>query len=337
MELREGIRGATQIRGMEELPFVIRAPTGASPDDLVALLRAEHERLHQLQLLRGAILFRGFDLTAPPDLTRVIAATGDTAVSYVAGISPRTALGDQVYTSTELPPPAPIPLHSELSYLDTPPRRLWFVCAAPAEAGGETTLADTRAVYRDMPSDIVRRFADRGIRYQFSFHGPSVVFRLVDRFQKVTKSWMEAFETDDRAVVEERCCEIGATPRWLASGRLVIETVRPAVLLHPETGEPLWYNSAHLFRHNPRALGWLRFGLSRVVFFRPDTRTQDAHYGDGGRIDLTTLARIQDVLDGHTVGVRWQRGDALWIDNFACMHGRRPYRGERRLLAALTR
>jgi alpha-ketoglutarate-dependent taurine dioxygenase len=274
-------------------------------------------------------------VTEPVALSRVIAAAGDTTVRYLGGISPRRSLGSGVYTSTELPSPLPIPLHCELVYLEAPPRRLWFASAIVAQAGGETTLADTRALYRSMAPDIRQQFVERGIRYRASFHGPRALFALVARLKNLNASWMDAFETDDRRVAEARCRQIGARPRWLRSGRLVIETIRPAVLRHPDTGELVWCNSSHLFRHNPRALGWSRYALSRI-FFRRMTRTQDARYADGSTMHLTTLARIQDVLDAHTVAVRWQPGDVLWIDNFLCMHGRAPYQGGRRLLAALS-
>jgi alpha-ketoglutarate-dependent taurine dioxygenase len=337
MDLGENVHGPTANHLRAEPPLVVQAPEGASPRELAALLRDEHDRLRELLLRDGALLFRGFDVTEPAELSRVIAAAGDTTVPYLAGISPRHQLGDEVYTSTELPARLSVPLHSELCYLASTPRRLWFACVIAPSSGGETRLADARAIFRDMARDIRQRFVERGIRYQASFHGRGALFALIDKFQNVNKSWMDAFDTDDRSAVERACREIGAVPRWLRSGRLVIETVRPAVRLHPETDEPLWFNSAHLFRHNPRALGWRRYLLSRLFFARASSRMQDAHYADGGTIDLETLERIQDVLDAHTVSLPWQRGDVLWIDNFLCMHGRAPYRGPRRLLAALTR
>jgi alpha-ketoglutarate-dependent taurine dioxygenase len=164
MDLREMIHDSMASYSQKELPLVIEARDGASPAELAALVHLEQARLRAQLLENGALLFRGFDVTRPDELSRIIAAAGDTAVRYVAGISPRRQLGEEVYTSTELPPPLPVPLHGELCYLETPPRRLWFASAIVAQAGGETRLADARAVYRSMAPDLRQRFVERGLR-----------------------------------------------------------------------------------------------------------------------------------------------------------------------------
>jgi alpha-ketoglutarate-dependent taurine dioxygenase len=315
------------------LPLVIRPGNG---DGLASLVRHERERLTHLLLKHGALLFRGFGAWRSEDLARVVEADGAAPMRYFGGISPRRAVAESVYTATDLPPGVHIPLHSELSYLAVYPRRLWFSCVLPATRGGETLLADTRAVYHRLDPRVRALFVDRGVRYECSFHGESLLHDLLERFARVTKSWMDAFETDDRRVVEQRCREIGATPHWLESGRLVLETTRPAAVTHPVTGEPVWFNSAHLFHINPRGIGWSRYLLSRLYTLRPEARTHEATYGDGTPIDDDTLAHVFDVLEGATVAVRWRRGDVLWIDNLLCMHGRNPFQGERRVLAALT-
>jgi alpha-ketoglutarate-dependent taurine dioxygenase len=318
-------------------PLVVSASAPTTTDTLAGLIREDNARWLRLLWRHGALLFRGFDMVSADDLARVFAAAGGMPMAYLGGISPRRRVGASVYSATDLPPGVRIPLHNELSYLAVYPRALWFACQMPAERGGETTLADGRAVYRRLDAAVRERFVARGVRYACSFHGPSVWSDLLERFQKVTKSWMETFDTDERRAVEERCREIGAEPRWLASGRLVLETRRPAVVDHPVTGERAWFNSAHLFRLHPRGIGWARYVLSRVYAPRRQRRTHDAWYGDGGEIDGETLEHLFDALDASTVAVRWQRGDLLWVDNLLCMHGRNPYHGERRVLAALTR
>jgi alpha-ketoglutarate-dependent taurine dioxygenase len=318
------------------LPLVVRPAGGARA--LPALFCDERAALERLLLTHGALLFRDFDVARAADLGAVLEADGAQPMRYFGGISPRTSVRGGVYTATELPPGVRIPLHNELSYLATYPRALWFSCAEPAETGGETTLADGRALYQALDRRVRARFVERGVRYRCSFHGPSPLHDLLDHLQKVTKSWMEAFETGERAVVEARCRELGATCRWLPSGRLVLETTRPAIVEHPVSGERAWFNSAHLFHINPRGIGWTRFLLSRLYALgRPDVRTQEATFGDGTPLDPHTLERLFHALDDATVAVRWQRGDLLWIDNLLCMHGRNPYRGERHVLAALTR
>jgi alpha-ketoglutarate-dependent taurine dioxygenase len=34
--------------------------------------------------------------------------------------------------------------------------------------------------------------------------------------------------------------------------------------------------------------------------------------------------------------LHWQQGDVALVDNYRVMHGRRPFEGERRLLASLV-
>jgi alpha-ketoglutarate-dependent taurine dioxygenase len=318
------------------LPLVVRPTRPSDAEALASLLREQRPLLMELLLEHGALLFRGFDASEPEDLLRVLEANGGEPMRYFGGISPRRTVAEPVYTATELPPGVHIPLHNELSYLDVYPRHLWFSCSRPAARGGETTLASTRAVLRGIASPVLQRFVERGVRYECSFHGESLFHDLLDRVQKVTKSWMEAFETDDRRLVDQRCREVGATPHWLESGRLVLETHRPAVIDHPITGETVWFNSSHLFHLDPRGLGWSRYLLSRLYELGAEAPTHDATYGDGTPIEHETLVHLYDVLEAETVPVRWQRGDLLWIDNLLCMHGRNPYRGERRLLAALT-
>src|SRR5262249_16830844 len=143
----------------EHAPFaVVRPRRSAPPEDLADMVAAERRHLDELLLRHGAILLRGFGDTSADDLSRVVAPVGGPPVAYFAGISPRTRVARDVYTSTELPPAVRIPLHSELAYLDAYPRHLWFACVTPAPEGGETWLADNRTILREIDPTVRERF-----------------------------------------------------------------------------------------------------------------------------------------------------------------------------------
>jgi alpha-ketoglutarate-dependent taurine dioxygenase len=312
---------------------------GAAHDheSLCAMIAERREWLEREVARVGAILFRGFSVTDAGALAKLVEAAGGESMRYVGGDSPRTNVGGNVYTSTECPPSVRIPLHNELSYAKSYPRHLWFACVRPARKGGETTVADARAIWRDLDAETKQRFSTLGVRYRYSFRGHSVFWDMLDRVCKVTKSWMEALETTDRRVADEHSRSVADRHVWLPSGRLVLEIDRPATIVHPITKEQSWFNQAHVFRLNARYLGALHYTLARMLFFRPHTRSHHASFGDGSDIDEPTIDRLFDVMEAHTVPIRWEAGDVLWLDNLACMHGRNPFRGERRVLVTMSR
>ncbi len=71
----------------------------------------------EAELVRaGVILFRGFGVRSAEELESLVRIVTPELVNYAEGSSPRIAITDKVYTSTEYPPEFDISLHDELSY-----------------------------------------------------------------------------------------------------------------------------------------------------------------------------------------------------------------------------
>jgi alpha-ketoglutarate-dependent taurine dioxygenase len=318
-------------------PTVVRAPARAGAVDLKALLRRDAESVRARLLVDGALLFRGWSVRTAEDLASLQLELG-ASMRYVGGDSPRTKLLSEadVYTSTEASRSVELPLHNELSYLDVQPSRLWFACVTPATRGGATTIADGRAVLAAIDADLRERFERLGVIYRFGFRGPGRSLAAIDHLAKANKSWMEAFETEDRHVVEEHCRRMHARFEWTEAGHLVLQTRRPATMRHPVTGEHVWFNQVHMFHFSERFLGHTRHVLARGFFAATGFVPPDACFGDGSPFTDEVIDRVFDALDANAVPVAWEAGDVLLLDNVLAMHGREAFRGNRKILVAMN-
>lgn len=300
------------------LPLVVEA---ASADtDLAAHLRRGRDELAAALDRHGAVCFRGFAVGGVAGFATACETVAAPLMEYRDRATPRTVVAGRVLTATDYPPNVAITLHNEHVFAAEFPWRLFFHCLRPAAEGGETPLADVRRVYACLPVGIRDEIARRGLRY---------VRRLGARFGL---DWRDAFQTEDRATVERYCREAGITWEWVGDTVRTCQR-RPAVAVHPRTGERVWLNHAvtlHTASLEPAKRRMLR------KLFGPDELPNDVTYGDGAPIADEVITVVRQAYDDAAVLLPWQAGDVLVVDNLLVAHGRRPFRGARELVVAMA-
>ncbi|MET7644609.1 TauD/TfdA family dioxygenase [Streptomyces sp. NPDC005426] len=296
-------------------PTEITAADGPLLDQLT-------ERLDDLLLSNGAVVFRGFRIT-PAALGGVLDRILRNRLAYVHGNSPRSHVGDRVYTSTEYPAEQTISMHNELSYSARWPSRLAFYCETTPGSGGATPVVPGVAWLAALSPELRAAFAG-GVRYTQNLHDG----------HGFGKSWQETFEASGRAEVERHLEAMdGTTWEWKRDGGLRIAQIRPATVTHPVTGAEVWFNQADQWHH--AALGDETAAALAAIMPEEDL-PQHVTFADGSPIDPAYVLEIRDRGLATAVDVDWQAGDLLVIDNVLVAHGRRPYAGPRRVLVAMS-
>lgn len=312
------IPGTTTAPLFSQTDRVVLATADARARDLPALAHAERAAIDAAVAATGGVLFRGFALDEHRFAETVAALCRP--LPYVYRSTPRTSVGAGVYTATEYPANQTIPLHCENAYQRDWPLRLVLYCDRAATHDGETPLADVARATAALDPRLVQRFRDRRIMYLRNYR------------PGLDLPWQTVFQTPERAEVERYCAAHDIAWEWLPGDALRTRQVCQAVVEHPRTGQPLWFNQAHLF-HVSSLVPALRDALLSV--YRPDELPRNAAFGDGAPIDPADLDAVRTVFDAHTMIFPWQRGDVLVLDNMAIAHGRRPFAGPRRVLVAM--
>jgi alpha-ketoglutarate-dependent taurine dioxygenase len=199
--------------------------------------------------------------------------------------------------------------------------RLWFYCALPAQQGGETPIVDNRLLLERLDPEIRESFRTRGIMY----------LRNLGRGLDV--SWQDAYQTDDRAVADQRCREAGVQFEWKDGDLLHTRSLRRAVVHHPVTGDEVFFAQPMLW-HVSSIPADMREKL--LTFFRIEDLPRRCSYGDGSPISDEAAQHIRDVYRRTEVVFPWQKGDAMLLDNMLTAHARNAFVGPRQIYAAMA-
>src|SRR5262249_15668794 len=217
------------------LPLVIQPRAGGSR--LAALAEENREVIEASLYQHGGLLFRGFNVRTPSDFEEFIKTISGELLEYRERSSPRSKVSNNIYTSTDHPPNQSIFVHNENSYQQTFNQKIFFFCETPPQKGGETPIADCREILNLIDPQMLERFLKKGWLY---------VRNYGDGFGL---PWQTVIETDDKEVVDEHCRRNGIQTEWKYGNRLRTRALLPAVIRHPRTGEPIWFNHATFFHY----------------------------------------------------------------------------------------
>ena len=308
--VRTGARSSTGLTIFE---------VGGAERQPVPLLEVAHEAQRVLDLGATAVVLRGAAKSLEAFcLVRDIFLPEKTP--YVEAATPRTALGDDVFTSTDYPAAERIFFHNENSSAQTWPGRLVFGCLQAADEGGATQVSDVRTVLRQLDPETLERFLAKG-------------WMLVRNYRPgFGIDWRTAFGTESRDDVAAYCMESEVDCSWLADDHLRTVQRREAFARHPGTGEIVWFNHVvfwHPSRLQPdvREMFFEEFGSYGLPF--------ETRYGDGSLIPDEVVAEIADAYEAGSLQLKWQCGDVLVIDNMRMAHGREPFKGPRRVVVSM--
>ena len=290
-------------------------------DAATAWAAERRDDLDTLLAVHGAILLRGFPLASVDDFDAFVRAFDYPNFRYADSLSNAVRVNrtERVFTANEAPPDVEIFLHHEMAQTPVYPSRLFFFCEQPAEEAGETPICRSDILWtriKDELPEFAAAAEARGLLYT------NVMPEEDDASSGQGRSWKSTFMVEDRAGAEERLRELGYDWSWDEDGSLRATTPTLPAVLTLEGGRQAFFNQLiAAFR------GW------------SDSRndpTKAITFGDAAPLDADTVLRVCDMADEMTFEIPWERGDVALLDNYLVMHGRRPFRGTRKVLASLV-
>jgi alpha-ketoglutarate-dependent taurine dioxygenase len=292
-----------------------------SLDDAKAWVAEHRESLLSQLSSQGAILFRGFPLESDQDFDAFLRAFGLPNFTYADSLSNavRRNCTERVFTANEAPPSVAIFLHHEMAQTPIYPAKLFFYCEQAPEHGGATPLCRSDVLLEALEARLPDFVADceaLGVRYS------NVMPSIDDPDSGQGRSWPSTLSVESRPEAEAKLRSLGYDWCWLAENSLRVTTPTLPAVKTLGDGRRVFFNQLiAAFR------GW------------KDSRNaseKSVRFGDDSEISADAMAVAIELGDALSFDLDWQAGDVALVDNLLVMHGRRPFQGQRRVLASLV-
>ncbi len=306
--------------GGKPFPLAIKPPEGSLSEGCEWAGGVTGE-LSKAAFEHGAVLLRGLPLVTPEDFDAVVRAFDLPNFSYEESLSNahRINFTPRVFSANEAPPAVTIFLHHEMAQTPIYPSKLFFFCQTAADEGGATPICRSDVLWERL-SEQRPGFAEacrsKGLKYSNVMPGEA------DESSGMGRSWQSTFSAASREAAEARLAKLGYSWEWQANGDLRATTpVLPAVR---DLGD-----------------GRMSFFNQLIAAFNGwnDTRNDPAKaitFGDGTPLAPADVVAASALADDITFDIPWQDGDFALVDNYTAMHGRRTFRGTRKVLASFV-
>ncbi|XP_031387499.1 clavaminate synthase-like protein At3g21360 [Punica granatum] len=278
-------------------------------DSLLSVLRKNKDWFEQMIIKNSAVLLRGFDVQNAQDFNEVVETFGWEDMRYV-GPAPRAHIYKRVWTANEGPLSEFIYYHHEMVLFKECPKKLMLFCEVPPPEGGETPFVPSFRVTERMLVEFpeaVEEMEAKGLRYTFSALSKN------DTSSMRGRGWEDAFGTSDRREAECRANALGMEIEWLPNGgaKTILGPRSLTKVFEGRKGRRMWFNTV--------------VGMHGKEY-------SSATMADGSEIPANVAKRCGEIIEEESIQFKWEKGDVLFFDNLALLHGRRPSLPPRRVL-----
>ena len=302
-------------------PLVYAAQPNTCSDSVQRWL-AQHKSQIEMELeINGAVLFRDFGIVDDQEFDAFIRAFDWPSFTYEESLSNavRHNRTELVFTANEAPPSVSIFLHHEMAQTPIYPSKLFFFCEQAAASGGATPICRSDILLEQLQAEIpgfLKACEEKGIRYSQTMPAEN------DLQSGQGRSWASTLSAANVEEAEAKLKRLNYQWQWQSDGSLSVTTPVLAAVKMLQDGRKVFFNQLiAAFR------GW------------QDARNNSEKsicYGDDSPISNDDMTMVIKLADELTFDIPWQTGDIVLVDNFVTMHGRRPFEGQRKVLASLV-
>ncbi|KAF8389813.1 hypothetical protein HHK36_024332 [Tetracentron sinense] len=297
----------------EIMPLVFQPPESnlEGLESLLLALKNNKDWFEAMIVKNSAVLLRGYDIRNAEDFNEIIETFGWDDIRYV-GPAPRTHVYKRVWTANEGPLSEFIYYHHEMVLIKEFPKKVILFCEVPPPEGGETPFVPSFRVAERMLEEfpkVVEEMEKKGLKYTFTALSNN------DTSSMRGRGWEDAFGTSDRAEAERRAKALGMDMEWLPNGgvKTVLGPRSLMKVFDGRKGRRMWFNTL--------------VGMYGKEF-------SSAMMADGTTIPENVVKRCEQIIEEESIQFKWEKGDILFFDNLALLHGRRPSLPPRRVLVA---